>query len=223
MKNHEITKGVLPVVEAAALPRHRNAGWAFANPRHRYHVWVGEDGNGDPIWELQRATATNAGDISLEEVIERPLFKRFNPDSHKNIDLWREDNWFNPFSPYDGWMYLPDNDPEVSNRLPMFHPYIFDDLEKIKVWAKLMAEMIPPLSSPAGGMRLIKFTETDTHRAQNLMSAKYRNTTLWPATRPKVNELQYSRWLHSDYKDAPLLLTYPLYVKIKEITQGNLP
>jgi len=29
------------------------------------------------------------------------------------------------------------------------------------------------------------------------------------------------RWLYGDYKDAPYLLTYPLYQKIKGITQGE--
>ena len=131
-------------------------------------------------------------------------------------------------------MHKPDNDPAIPYRFPVFpYPNPNDGvyLDKMKVYAKLMAEMIPPLSSPAGGMRLKKFDNDITnpllnpnplyHRGINLMN--YRNTDLWPLTRPKKTERQQldQRWLHGDYKDAPYLLTHPLYKKVKEITQGE--
>ena len=122
-----------------------------------------------------------------------------------------------------------DNDPEIYNRLP-FLPFISIDpydeiMDTIKVHAKLLAEMIPPLSSPAGGMPIAKLLYDDPDeedRAIDLMS--YRDTVLWDsANRPGKSERQQTlkRWLHGDYKDAPYLLTHKLYEKIKEITEGN--
>jgi len=102
-------------------------------------------------------------------------------------------------------------------------------MEKMKVYAKLMAEQIPPLSSAAGGMRLVKFAiSTDPNNPNqndkfgfDLMN--YRNTDLWPKKRPKKSDEQerLQRWLHGDYKDAPYLLTHPLYRKITVISKGN--
>ena len=143
----------------------------------------------------------------------------FDMDAHKNINLWRG-SWWNPVD----WIYQPDNDNEPKNRLPML-PSQSIDMEKMKVHAKLMAEMIPPLSSPAGGVRLRKFkieeNNPDSKYGIDLMS--YRDTNLWPKVRPKKTPQQQGsqRWFHGDYKDAPYLLTHPLYKKIKGITQGE--
>jgi len=49
----------------------------------------------------------------------------------------------------------------------------------------------------------------------------YRDTELWPATREGKSEKQQEeqKWLHGDYKDAPFLLTYKMYEKIKDISK----
>ena len=83
--------------------------------------------------------------------------------------------------------------------------------------------MIPPLSSPAGGMRLKAFGENKPNPHRGIDLSGYRNFALWPATRPKKSDRQQEdqRWLHGDYKDAPYLLAHPLYKKIKGIAQGE--
>jgi hypothetical protein len=89
---------------------------------------------------------------------------------------------------------------------------------QIKWHAKLLAEAIPPLSGPAGS---IPVTRVEDVRRFNMMNAPFRDTTLWPATRPRktLNQQVGQRWLHGDYKDAPYLLTHGLYLKIAEIVQ----
>jgi hypothetical protein len=85
--------------------------------------------------------------------------------------------------------------------------------------AKLLAEAIPPLSGPAGSIPVSKVA--DQERSYNMMDAPFRDTTLWPATRPRKSDDQQEkkRWLHGDYKDAPYLLTHGLYLKIADIAQ----
>jgi hypothetical protein len=220
MSHHETTKGVLPLQESYLLPRHRNAGWLL----NEDYFWFDNVGGQQirvkcPVWGT-----TN---LAASALIENPFFGahllNFYIAAHKNIDLWRG-SWFDPVA----WIYQPDGHSEPLDHLPMLPPQPEEevDMEKMKVHIKLLAEMIPSLSSPAGGMRLKTLVDDDekqwAHRTQNLMSKEYRNTNLWPTTRPNKTERQQTlqRWLHSDYKDAPYLLTYPLYVKIKGITQG---
>jgi hypothetical protein len=124
-----------------------------------------------------------------------------------------------------------DGDPAVPERLPSRTPSgapAVDDMEKVKVHAKLLAEMIPPLSSPAGWVPLTKLTEDPEkkHRAIDLdTDPLYKKNALWPEIRlAKVGPQQASkRWFHFDYKEAPYLLTHTLYEKITEITKGETP
>jgi hypothetical protein len=109
-----------------------------------------------------------------------------------------------------------------------------DVLNRTEVWQfystgeeiLLLAEMIPPLSSPEGGTRLDIFAERPnnpyTHRGKDLKD--YVIPSLWDsANRPGKSGSQRTqkRWLHGDYKDAPYRLTYKLYQQIKGITQGE--
>ena len=61
------------------------------------------------------------------------------------------------FEPFDtnveDWIYKPSGDSAVRKRLPMV-PMRGESMDKIKNHAKLLAEMIPPLSSAAGGVKL---------------------------------------------------------------------
>ena len=100
-------------------------------------------------------------------------------------------------------------DAVVKERLPMV-PMRGESMDKIKNHAKLMAEMIPPLSSAAGGMSLQKIYERNKHMTINMNEDGFKNATLWPTERPKKSRDQQDekRWLHGDYKDAPFLLTW---------------
>ena len=93
-------------------------------------------------------------------------------------------------------------------------------MAKLRKHAKLLAEMIPPLSSPAGGQRLLPRTLPDG-RAFDLHATPFKDATLWPNTRPGKSDRQQTdkRWLHGDYKDAPFRLTHVLYEEIKKISE----
>ncbi len=82
-------------------------------------------------------------------------------------------------------------------------------MNKIKNHAKLLAEMVPPRSNPAGSRKL-----ADNRVKSDDMQGYIQKE--WPEVRPKVSTSQYSRWLHGDYKDAPPFLTHELYLKFKE-------
>ena len=161
----------------------------------------------------------------LTPLFSKPFFDRFDRDAHTNIGLWRQDNWYNPFSSRDRWIYRPDGHSEPKDRLPLL-PYNPNDpnyMEKMKVHAKLLAEMIPPLSSPAGGKPLKENTLPSTRKIDLDKDLRYKNNDFWPDNRPKKtpDQQQKKRWLHGDYKDAPYLLTHKLYEKIKDLTQGD--
>ena len=93
-------------------------------------------------------------------------------------------------------------------------------MAKLRNHAKLLAEMIPPLSSPAGGMRL-KLETLPNGRAFDMHLFPFKDSTLWPDTRPgkSKDQRERKRWLHGDYKDAPFRLTHTLYEKIKIISE----
>ena len=189
---HERTKGVLNSLLATQIPRHRAAGWAF-----------------NPYWGSK--TPAEAALIAETNLVQNPFFKAFNPDAHATVP-----SWWNPAA----WLYLPDGDIEIYNRLP--YPQFSDiGMAKLKNRAKLLAEMIPPLSSPAGGKGLTVLTDPTSNRAYDVNEAPYKNVGLWPETRPQKSIVQQEdkRWLHGDYKDAPFRLTYTLYEKIKEISE----
>jgi pimeloyl-ACP methyl ester carboxylesterase len=223
---HEITKGVLPLQESYLLPRHSTAGWLL----NEDYFWFDNIGGQQVRVKCPYWGTTN---LAASALIENPFFGahllNFDIASHKNIDLWRG-SWFNPVA----WIYQPDGHADPLDHLPHlpFDENDLDHMKKMRVHIKLLAEMTPPLSSPAGGMRLKKFDHDPTnpllnpnpkyHHGINLMD--YRNLNLWQSSdRPGKSKPQRDeqRWLHSDYKDAPYLLTHPLYKQIKGIAQGE--
>ena len=218
---HEITKGTFDAATSVIteIPRHRNAGWGF-HPR---------------FWGKRKITPAQALQLSPESLIDNPMFYPFDRDAHKNIPYWRRNDWLN-HSTTTRWLYKPDLDKDAGIRLPIIPLELnrtfynepeenmkIIEMEQMKVHAKLLADYIPPLSSPAGGKRL-KDDTLDPDRKFNLMTKAFRNENLWDsANRPDKSERQRTlkRWLHGDYKDAPYLLTHPLYKKIKGIAQGD--
>ena len=113
---------------------------------------------------------------------------------------------------------LPDGDIEIYNRLPSSVPDY--TLAKLKNHAKLLAEMIPPLSSPAGGKALSGRKLHSSHKF-DLRNSPFKDADIWPETRPGKSDDQqtYKRWLHGDYKDAPYRLTHKLYEKLTKISE----
>ena len=206
---HEMTKGVLNRLIGVAIPRHRSAGWAF-NFRWDNRVEIGKDMHGFPIYGYYGKTPAEAALIPTADLVAQPFFKDFNPDKHPTVP-----RWYDP----DAWIYLPDGDIEIFNRLP--YGGNEPNMERLKNHAKLLAEMIPPLSSPAGGARLQLFSldGDNAQYATDMNEDAFKNETLWPNTRPKKSDIQQrnKHWLHGDYKDAPFLLTHKLYKKIKEV------
>ena len=206
---HEITKGAMNRAYAymAEIPRHRNAGWRFNS---HYNNLLGF-----------RMSPQDAAMLLVPDLIATPFFYRFDTDEHLHIPFWKMNGWENPNNSVDtSWLYKPDNDPDPSYRLPFLPLDVNDEwyMEKMKVHAKLLAEQIPPLSSPAGGKPLINLDQN--HRFN--LNDYSENNNLWLSTRPKKSGSQQrdKRWLHGDYKDAPYLLTHPLYRKINKISQG---
>ena len=165
-----------------------------------------------------------AAGIATTNLIARPFFAPFDNDLHWDVSLWQVPGTHNQLLYHVGrWMYQPEGDPSVMNRLSFLPPQP-GDMKKMQVHAKLIAEMIPPLSSPAGGVPLKKLVIMGGGRSNNLNVLPYKNATLWDsAKRPKKSDKQREeqRWLHGDYKDAPYLLTCQLYKQIKGITQGE--
>ena len=109
-------------------------------------------------------------------------------------------------------------DAVVKERLPMV-TMRGESMDKIKNHAKLLAEMIPPHSSAAGGMELRCLKNKEPSSFFDMNANSFKNATLWPTDRPGKSRLQKrnKRWLHGDYKDAPFLLTWKLYRQIAEI------
>ena len=203
---HEITKGVLYYPYSLVIPRHRSAGWAF-NLDWENRVQDGYDSFGNPIYRFYNKTPAEAALLPTTDLVAQPFFKDFNPDRHPTVP-----RWYDP----EAWIYLPDGDIEIFNRLP--YGGNNPNMERLKNHAKLLAEMIPPLSSPAGGIALKERTVPQDRRF-DMHGNDFKNASLWPNTRPKKSDRQQSdkHWLHGDYKDAPFLLTQKLYKKIKEI------
>ena len=205
---HEMTKGVLNRLVGVAIPRHRSASWAF-NFRWDNRVEIGKDMHGFPIYGYVLKTPAEAALLPTTDLVAQPFFKDFNPDSHPTVP-----RWYDP----EAWIYLPDGDIEIFNRLP----YGGNDpnMERLKNHAKLLAEMIPPLSSPAGGKSLSD-ESIPSIQMFDMQDNDFKNATLWPETRPKKSSEQQrlKNWLHGDYKDAPFLLANKLYKKINEIIQ----
>jgi len=131
-------------------------------------------------------------------------------------DVPTNDGWLSS-----AWIYLPDSDIEICNRLPSSVPDY--TLNKLKNHAKLLAEMIPPLSSPAGG-KTLGDKIAQAHKF-DMNEDEFKVEPLWPTTRPGKSLRQQSdkQWLHGDYKDAPFLLTHTLYRNIKIISNKALP
>ena len=86
-------------------------------------------------------------------------------------------------------------------------------MNKIKNHAKLLAEMVPPRSNPAGS-RPLKAAVSQ----QNLQSWSEKKE--WPDPRPEVSKKRNKRWLHGDYKDAPPFLTHKLYRALKDALEA---
>jgi hypothetical protein len=228
---HEITKGTPPPLDTIFLPRHHTAGgrlnWRRLEPDHVFNPFTGKF---EPVDRPKTPGEAALLLLDINALIAQPFFERFDTDQHTNINLWRQDSswrfWRGRFwqLPDTRWLYRPDNHSDPKDRLP-FLPYNPNDpayMEKMKVHAKLLAEMIPPLSSAAGGVPLMKL---DPNRTFDLNNPPYKKNTLWPEVRlAKVGPQQTSkRWFHFDYKEAPYLLTHQLYEKITEITQGETP
>ena len=206
---YEITKGTVDM-PGMGMPNHHTAGWDFSK-KYGYGSGI--------FWQVLPPAAANQ--LTASDVIGDPFFSQFDDSRHRNISQWRNRSFLrlNPHR----WIYRPNNHNEPKDHLP-FLPLDTNDpqhMEKMKVHAKLLAEHITPLSSPAGGKALgigliggQKF---------NLNKAPFKNENLWDsANRPGKSFYQQrdKRWLHGDYKDAPYLLTHPLYREIKKISQG---
>ena len=209
---HEITKGVINDVVGVLIKRHDNAGWAF-NPAYDTNIYLGQTPAG-PIYLTTHISASAANAMTDAALIANPVFKSFDDGEYPNtIPVWHD---------MDDWIYLPDNASPVLARLPR-PPFQTKGMNVIKNHAKLLAEMIPPLSSPAGGrpITLLKKNVLEENRSFDLEESPYKNTAFWPETRPGKSRDQQDnkRWLHGDYKDAPFLLTQPLYKKIKTISE----
>jgi hypothetical protein len=142
-------------------------------------------------------------------------FRRNPQFFYKYDDLTDNDvpDWANSAD----WIYKPDCDSAVSNRLP-FLPLAGAPMNKIKNHAKLLAEALPPLSGAAGFSQVVSIV--GTNRCFDLNNAPFKDTSLWPATRPGKSDAQQAtkRWLHGDYKDPSYLLTHTFYDKITELT-----
>ena len=87
-------------------------------------------------------------------------------------------------------------------------------MNKIKNHAKLLAEMIPPLSNPAGTRKLVSKTSKDSKNMQTYVN----KDNGWPERRPGLKtDAQNNRWLHTDYISAPPFLTKELYKRFHKI------
>jgi len=113
-------------------------------------------------------------------------------------------------------------DPAVLDRLPL-PPFTDDSMDLVMNHAKLLAEMIPPLSGPAGSMRSDAVFKKAQSRTVDMNDNAFKNAGRWPTDRPwkSRDQREEMRWLHGDYKDAPYLLTRHLYVDITNIANGG--
>jgi len=113
-------------------------------------------------------------------------------------------------------------DPAVLDRLPLL-PFTDDSMDLVMNHAKLLAEMIPPLSGPAGSMRSDAVFKKAQSRTVDMNDNAFKNAGRWPTDRPwkSAEQKRLKRWLHGDYKDAPYLLTHTLYRRINEIANGG--
>ena len=209
---HEISKGVLNPILATQIPRHRTAGWAFSSYWDT-PVETGTNEYGEIEYTYVHKSAVDAAAIPTNDLITSSFFKPFDTDVNATIPNWTY---------VDNWIYRADGDIEIYNRLPYIQ---FQDIgmAKLKNQAKLLAEMIPPLSSPAGGMAITKLVNLGGGHSIDMNSDTFKNALLWPTQRPnKTNEQEtQKRWLHGDYKDAPYRLTHDLYQRIKGISNGK--
>jgi len=92
---------------------------------------------------------------------------------------------------------------------------------KIKNHAKIMAEVMPPLSGPAGSCAIASIENDNPERCHNINDSPFKSLTLWPTDRPTKsrNQIEYKRWLHGDYKDVAYLYVHGLYDMIAEETK----
>lgn len=113
----------------------------------------------------------------------------------------------------DEWLHHTYLEPSLPTRfVPVSEP------RPVVTLADLEADDVDLAGGPAGSMPV---TKVDEVRRFNMMDSPFRDTALWPATRPRKTPLQQvdKRWFHGDYKDAPYLLTHGLYLKIVNIVQ----
>jgi hypothetical protein len=197
-----MTKGLPGLADQLLIENHDYAGWRLNT--ERYVEELSTDPNGYPSTDQVPMPALLANGLAGQELVAVPFFDPFVDDDDPDIP---------------GWLAAAATLHSTNGVASVFPlpPLSTASAEQVKWHAKLLAEAIPPLSSPAGGMAVGKIAERK--RAFNLMGPQYRDTALWPDSRDGKTPGQQEdrRWLHGDYKDAPFLLTYRLYRKFAEI------
>jgi hypothetical protein len=198
---NEMTKGQPGFVDQLFVGNHNLAGWRFNTDYDVQKTYY--DDYGIPYYVSERMPSAQANGLATTNLIANPFFDPFQDDDDDDIPDW-------PAAV--ATLYTNDG----ANATFPLTPLSTATTNQILWHAKLLAEAVPPLSGPAGS---IPVTEVAGARRFNMMDPPFRDTALWPATRPRKSHEQQSqrRWLHGDYKDAPYLLTHGLYRKIAEI------
>ena len=210
---YEITKGDI-FFTRALIDRHKSAGWGFGTGSikrvERSH------GHDSAEQRVIRYSSAEAREMSVDRLIKNPFFKLFDESADGHAPLWiHDDSEVNDIKP--AWIYQTNVTVEVLGHLP-FVPLAGAEDGKILHHAKLLAEMIPPLSNPAGTRKLVSKTSKDSKNMQTYVN----KDNGWPERRPGLKtDAQNNRWLHSDYLNAPPYLTMKLYWLFRDVINNS--
>jgi hypothetical protein len=201
---NEMTKGLPGLADQLLIENHDYAGWRLNT--ERYVEELSTDPNGYPVTDHVPMPALLANGLAGQELVATPFFDPIEDGGDPDIPGWIDAS---------AELHATNG---VAAAFPLL-PLSTATPDQIKWHAKLLAEAIPPLSSPAGGVALSALLNAEPPRAFDLMDPPYRDTALWPDSRDGKTPGQQEdrRWLHGDYKDAPFLLTYRLYRRLTEI------